>query len=300
MRATRPSVAALALVALGLAWPQAGRAVPPTAGDVAPGTLDPSTSPPTWVVTGNDRVDIADVVVLLRASVGLEVIRDPAIDQLRGVQTQVDQLTTRVAQLEGLLANFSRVGTDVYVTGANLHVVNGAGTTDVVNGLGNVVIGYNESRPAGSRRGGSHDLVIGSRNDYTSYGSLVVGDTNEVTGPYASVTGGTQNSASALGATVAGGEGNVASGTGASVAGGVGNLASGDHAAVLGGSGNEAIGDASTVSGGSANLALAMGSAVSGGTANQALGIDSTVGGGQSRSAATEGSFRAGALDQPN
>ena len=300
MRLARLTLATVAAAGLALLWPQTGRAVPPTAGDVSPGTLDTSTSPPTWVVTGNDQVDISDVVVLLRASVGLEVVRDPAIDQLRGVQTQVDQLTTRVTQLESLLANFSRTGSEVYLTGANLHVVNGAGTTDVLNGLGNVVIGYNEDRSGGSRRTGSHDLVIGSRNDFTSYGSLVVGDTNEVTAPYASVSGGTQNAASARGASVTGGEGNVASGAASSVAGGSGNIASGDHASVLGGSGNEARGDASSVSGGTANLAVAMGSAVSGGTSNQALGIDSTVGGGQSRNALTEGSFRAGSLDQPN
>jgi len=38
-------------------------------------------------------------------------------------------------------------------TGANLHVVNGTGTTDgPVNGLGNVIIGYSDEREIGSDR----------------------------------------------------------------------------------------------------------------------------------------------------
>ena len=41
-----------------------------------------------------------------------------------------------------------------------------------VNGLGNVVIGYNELRGAGDDRSGSHNLVFGSRNNYSSYGGL--------------------------------------------------------------------------------------------------------------------------------
>jgi hypothetical protein len=44
------------------------------ASDVAPGTLDTSTSPPTYHVVGDGNVGIADVVVLLRASVGLHRI----------------------------------------------------------------------------------------------------------------------------------------------------------------------------------------------------------------------------------
>ena len=58
---------------------------------------------------------------------------------------EVQSLETRVAALEDLLANVSRDGNEIYVTGANLHVVNGTGATETTNGLGIVIIGYNET-----------------------------------------------------------------------------------------------------------------------------------------------------------
>ncbi|MEM7246218.1 MAG: Ig-like domain-containing protein [Acidobacteriota bacterium] len=47
---------------------------PGTPGDLAPGVLDTSGSRPVFVVTGNGRLDIADVVEALRGSVGLQDI----------------------------------------------------------------------------------------------------------------------------------------------------------------------------------------------------------------------------------
>jgi hypothetical protein len=43
----------------------------PAPGDVAPGTLDDSTSPPTWTIEGDGSVDVNDVLVVLRNVVGL-------------------------------------------------------------------------------------------------------------------------------------------------------------------------------------------------------------------------------------
>lgn len=48
-----------------------GGECPSLVGDVAPGTSDPSTQPPTWRPRGDGVVDVADVVTQLRASVGL-------------------------------------------------------------------------------------------------------------------------------------------------------------------------------------------------------------------------------------
>ena len=44
---------------------------------------------------------------------------------------------------------FTVTGKDVYLTGYNLHIQSGSGsTTGTVNGYGNLIIGYNETRAA--------------------------------------------------------------------------------------------------------------------------------------------------------
>jgi hypothetical protein len=171
---------------------------------------------------------------------------------------QVQSLEERVATLEDLLVHVSREGNDIYVTGANLHVVNGTGATETTNGLGNVIVGYNEDRRAlgmWNARGGSHMLVVGYGNNFTSYGGIVAGSLNSTTGPYASVSGGAGNVASGEAASVSGGNANVASGALASVSGGGGNLASGRYASVGGGEWNEASGELASVSGGRSRAA---------------------------------------------
>lgn len=53
--------------------PRINSGAPPfVPGDISPGTLDPSTDPPTFRPGGDGRVTIADVVKALRVSVGLE------------------------------------------------------------------------------------------------------------------------------------------------------------------------------------------------------------------------------------
>jgi hypothetical protein len=87
-------------------------------------------------------------------------------------------LAQRVAALEDLLKHFSREGNEVFITGANLHLVNGLGSTDCFNeeqdqeipdcpnGLGNLIVGYNEPRQFGETiHTGSHNVVIGQGNN---------------------------------------------------------------------------------------------------------------------------------------
>ena len=79
--------------------------------------------------------------------------------------------------------------------------------------MGNLIIGYNESRvetdcPDGfqcNRRGGSHNLVIGYWNNYPAYGGMVAGAKNEISGGLAMVTGGSSNTASGVQSSVSGG-----------------------------------------------------------------------------------------------
>jgi len=176
--------------------------------------------------------------------------------------------------------------------GANVLIQSGSGSTSgTINGLGNLIVGYNENTRIGIRTG-SHNLVIGSEHVYLSYGGIVAGYFNGIDGAYASVLGGEGNTATGTSATVLGGYNNDASGDYATVVGGFGNEASADHSTVLGGYGNEASGDSSAVVSGITNTASGFGAAVLGGYKNTASGAQATVYGGQSQTASTSYAYK--------
>lgn len=79
------------------------------------------------------------------------------------------------------------------VTGANFQVVNGLGTTDTENGLGNILVGYQESQAVVCDRTGSHNIVGGLGNAYGSYGGLVMGLHNYVDAGYSAILSGAEN-----------------------------------------------------------------------------------------------------------
>ena len=83
------------------------------------------------------------------------------------------------------------VGNDFVIDGCNLVVRNGSGSTSTVNGLGNVIIGYDapntvDGFPKGKT--GSHNLVVGDEHSYTSSGGVVTGFQNAVAGPSANLS----------------------------------------------------------------------------------------------------------------
>jgi hypothetical protein len=186
------------------------------------------------------------------------------------------------------------VGTEVIITGANLHLVNGLGSTsctdaqdnpipDCPNGLGNLIVGYNEPRPeifGETIRTGSHNVVVGIFHNFSRFGGLVVGVFNTISGDFAVVSGGDSNTASGPRSAVSGGSFNTASGDDSWVTGGRENTASGFASVVYGGESNTASGDDSSVSGGSSNTASGDDSSVSGGVANTASGVAAVVSGG--------------------
>jgi len=189
-------------------------------------------------------------------------------------QAELDAALARIAALESLLQHFTRSGSDVTITGANLHVVDGTGdTSGTPNGLGNVIIGYNELRGVNDDRNGSHMLVVGKENNYSSFGGIVVGRRNWTGDPSAPLDSGY-----------------------ASVSGGYGNIASGYLSSVSGGYHNTASGYGSSVSGGYYNTASAMHSSVSGGAYNPASGVYSSVSGGSQRAATGDYDWAAGSL----
>jgi hypothetical protein len=204
-----------------------------------------------------------------------------------------------LAALEYKLQYISGGPNEVVITGANLRIVNGLGDTETTNGLGNLIVGYNELRNdrfSPDVRTGSHNVVVGSRNNFSSFGGLVVGAENEISGEFASVSVGFQNIASGDLSSVSGGVGNGASGFGSSVSGGIGNLASGGDSSVSGGNDNRASGLIASVSGGSFNTASGNTSSVSGGQQNTASGTRSSVSGGFNRTAPDTFNWAAGPL----
>jgi trimeric autotransporter adhesin len=244
-----------------------------------------------------------------------------------GSEKDKDQkgLAQRVAALEKLLKHFSREGKEITITGANLHIVNGLGSTlcpldpetdepipGCPNGVGNLIVGYNELRNPveggedPNARTGSHNIVVGEANNFSRVGGLVVGAFNEISGDFAVVSGGIGNTASGPFSSVSGGGVNTASGHASAVSGGIGNTASGEFSSVSGGGhdpglgdpvqGNMASGRAAVVSGGDNNTASGDLAVVSGGSNNTASGNFSSVSGGRNRTAEGEFDWVAGTL----
>jgi hypothetical protein len=120
--------------------------------------------------------------------------------QIAALQALVADLKGRLAALETKLAHVTVSGNDLFINGANLHLTNGTGATETANGLGNLIIGYNELRGAGDDRSGSHNLVVGIRNNYSSYGGLVGGAQAAISAPYSTAIVGQAFDFRALGA----------------------------------------------------------------------------------------------------
>jgi hypothetical protein len=185
----------------------------------------------------------------------------------------------------------------IRMDGVNLQIVNGLDSTNgfpfdpdsvdpadtVINGVGNLVVGYNElGNPFGDYRRGSHNIVVGHGNSYTSFGGFVGPRDNTTSAPFACVTAGQWNTARGVHSSVSGGCYNMASGKHSSVSGGSVNTASVGLTSVSGGYYNTASGHLSSVSGGSYNTA-------SGGRSSVSGGRDNTAGGGYYAAASVSG-----------
>jgi hypothetical protein len=192
----------------------------------------------------------------------------------------------------------------VQLVGVNLQIINGEGKTSATNGLGNLIIGYDEINTveaikhcsngkfdnqeecldvtetwSHTHKTGSHYLVLGSENNYSQYGGMVAGLRNFATSGYSSVTGGQNNIACGGYSSVTGGQDNTASGYYSSIAGGQDNTSSGYYSSVTGGEGSTASGDHGSVTGGQSNLASGDYSSVSGGLIGKATGQHDWVAG---------------------
>jgi len=202
--------------------------------------------------------------------------------------TENTDLTTRLEEVEGNsvleLDGYLSLGADTVnsvtyakavFSGINVQVVSGSGTTGgTINGLGNLIVGYNQQRTSDNVRTGSHNIIGGAYNNYSSYGGLIFGAQNLISGVYASVSGGQHNTASGVYASVSGGQYNTASGNHTSVTGGASNEAFGSYSSILGGANNYTSGIYAVVVGGgdkdtdNTNKATGMYSVILGGSGN--------------------------------
>lgn len=185
--------------------------------------------------------------------------------EIASLQAKVEAIEgNTVLDLDGLLVLDQSSGRPTALfTGTNVQVVNGTRYAAAPNGLGNVIIGYNEAdgrwmdvlwgAPPADGRAGSHNLVGGRDNFYTGENGIVFGDNNLIAGEGATVLGGTWNGArgAPYGGAVINGHSNVADMWSAVVAGEQ-NLARG-RAVVVSGMGNTTLGNNSAILGGTNN-----------------------------------------------
>ena len=175
--------------------------------------------------------------------------------------------------------------TELTLSGVNLHIVNGKGSTQTANGLGNLILGYNATQAStgqgSDNRTGSHDLILGDYNEYSSFAGIVGGTFNNITGHFSTILDGEHNVASDYYATVTGGYENSATANYTAVLAGNGNTADQPYSSVAGGIDNTADGEYASVAGGDSGDAQGQGSAISGGYYGQVLGYDDTVSGGE-------------------
>ena len=182
----------------------------------------------------------------------------------------------------------------IQFSGINLQVVNGEGAESKLNGTGNLIIGYDETP---GKQTGSHNLLLGGPGQSdTSYGGIVGGHNNSISGSYASVLGGQYSTAAGYASTITGGYANKTSTNNSTISGGCSNLAgtgtltinaictntadTGFFASILGGTGNQAEAENSTVSGGTNGEASGVDASVTGGSHGKAGYRASTVFGG--------------------
>ena len=233
---------------------------------------------------GDGARDIGDAIYLLQwlFAGGDEPVPVACAQEEGGLSPEQEEILSHMSIVELPMNDAGNTARTIRFTGVNVQVVNGTGSTDGPgNGLGNLVAGYQELREdERNRRLGSHNLVVGKANNYTTWGGQVVGERNTLSGHLSTVTGGYGNLASGRHSTVSGGIGNTAGGEWSVVSGGSRNTATGIAGTVGGGWRNEALGANCIVSGGAENIAARDNSTVGGGSRNEARGAFSTVSGG--------------------
>ncbi len=218
---------------------------------------------------------------------------------INSLKTTVNSQATTISALQQKTAPISiltdttrtdgKKNTELVFTGVNVHIVSGSGATNDnafsadgspipgahLLGLGNLTIGYNalnNSQGYGNVRTGSHNLILGDSNNYSSFGGVIAGLNNSINGRFDVVMGGECQLGLADEAVVIGGENNTVQVRQGSILGGQFNLVTSRFGTVVGGQNNTAggaddpnIAAATTVTGGLGNYAGGQNSVISGG-----------------------------------
>ncbi len=197
---------------------------------------------------------------ILQRITALETAQKATTANLTSLNNSVASLDTKTKYLT---TGVDRNGYPAsYFTACNVYIQDGLGSTSGMptdpidfgmfgygplprtNGLGNLIIGYNEPQafhaPGGTVTGqytGSHNLIVGAGNQYSSFGAIVGGAVNYSDAPYGSILDGYQDECSGSVSTITAGVYNLATGVLSSVGGGYNNSASGVNSTVSGGEG---------------------------------------------------------------
>jgi|GEM_PF-4334785 len=172
-----------------------------------------------------DLIHSHDASVLVTGTVDesrvdARIARDSEVAAIvSGLEKKIEELERKLSEITTLLSGVTRSNGTITFSNVNLQLVNGKGATGIPNGKGNLIVGYNEPRGNGDVRGGSHNIVVGSRNNYGSVGGLVTGSGNDISGRYSVVLGGHNNLASGEFSSVTGGARNNAKGRYTSISG---------------------------------------------------------------------------------
>ena len=231
-----------AVLCSALVLPTAALAQPVLSSAQRLANLEAAVKSLTQAVTALQTENAAQSTLLQSQSTAISALQSALNQQMVDSKAYTDGVATstlasattytdgKVAPVADKLTHFSRSGNEIYITGANLNIRNGLGHSYAqLNGLGNLIIGYNELRGgtgAVNTRTGSHNFVIGLQNNFSSAGAIVAGSNNNSGGYMASVYGGTGNTASGYYAHISGGYNNVASGNWSNIGGGQNKIAS--------------------------------------------------------------------------
>ena len=216
------------------------------------------------VATEAEGLDSLSLPEVLESLASLLVVQQNQIEALEGQLNAYQQALDTFVPLINLLPvalNSSFAQNTWTMSGLNVQLVNGSGSTyGTSNGLGNLVLGYNEEDGGhrdstgtlvdGEVRMGSHNMVLGGGHSYAGNGGLIVGFNNTAWGQGAGILGGRANFASGAWSSVLGGLDNAATGLNSTISGGHSNTASGDRSSVSGGLLNLSGGIATSILGG--------------------------------------------------
>lgn len=160
--------------------------------------------------------------------------------RMSAVETTASSMDVRTKVVEARTASMSAMTINGYPSlvfnGVNVHIRNGSGSTTSNNGVGNLILGYDEVSTGQPEKVASHSLITGFGNTYKGYGLVMSGQFNRVAGNYAAVVAGDGDTTeAALSALIAGIANKVtATGSHGTIFGGQWNVNSGNQDILVG------------------------------------------------------------------